>query len=193
MTLAHDALIEVRVFQKAHANKKWHKEPEIKEDDLVYLSTKNITMPKDRANKLVAKYIGPYRVTRAIPENSNYVLELPAELTRRRIHLRFHVSLLRLHYPNDDVLFLNRERAEPYDFSAPDDAEWFVDEIVRHRWKGRNIEFLVKWNMGDSTCEPLGNCNELVALDQYLMLMDIKEWQELPKRVTKTSQASGGQ
>ena len=187
MTLAHDALIETRVFQKTYADKKRRKEPEIKEDEFVYLSTKNITMPKDRASKLVPKYIGPYRVVKAIPEILNYVLELPAELTKRRIHPRFHVSLLRLHYPNDDALFLNRERAEPYDFSAPDDAEWFVDEIVGHRWKGRNVEFLVKWNMGDSTWEPLGNCNELTALYQYLMLMNIKEWKELMKRVMKMS------
>ena len=187
MTLAHDALIETRVFQKTYANKKRREEPEIKEDKFVYLSTKNITMPKDRASKLVPKYIGLYRVVKAIPEISNYVLELPAELTKRRIHPRFHVSLLRPHYPNDDALFPNRERAEPYNFGTPDDAEWFVDEIVGHRWKGRNVEFLVKWNMGDSTWEPLGNCNELAALDQYLMLMNIKEWKELTKRVTKMS------
>jgi hypothetical protein len=29
----------------------------------------------------------------------------------------------------------------------------------------------VKWNLGNSTWEPLGNCNELVAMDDYLTLM----------------------
>jgi hypothetical protein len=156
---------------------------------MVYLSTKNVSMPKGRASKLVLRYVGPYKVTKAIPSSSNYELELPAELVRRRIHPRFHVSLLRPHQPNDDALFPNRKKAEPYDFSAPDDTEWTVDELVGHRWKGRKVEFLVKWNLGDSTWEPLGNCSELAALDNYLTLMNVKDWKELPKRMTKTSRA----
>jgi len=28
---------------------------------------------------------------------------------------------------------------------TPDKTEWYVDKIVSHCWKGRNIEFLVKW------------------------------------------------
>ena len=184
ITLAHDALIEVRVFQQHHADKRWHDEPNLKEDDLVYLSTKNLAMPKGRASKLVPKFVGPYKITKALPSTSNYTLELPEELAKRQVHLKFHVSLLRPHYPNDDVLFPNRMKAEPYDFGTPEDAEWYVNEIVRHCWKGRNIEFLVKWNLGDSTWESLSNCNELAAMDGYLMLMDVRDWQELPRKVT---------
>jgi hypothetical protein len=189
MAIAHDTLIEARVFQKIYADKKRCSEPEIKEGDMVYLSTKNISMPKGRASKLVPRYVGPYKVTKAIPSSSNYELELPAELVRRRIHPRFHVSLLRPHQPNDDALFPNRKKAELYDFGAPDDAEWTVDELVGHRWKGRKVEFLVKWNLGDSTWEPLGNCSELAALDNYLTLMNVKDWKKLPKRMTKMSRA----
>jgi hypothetical protein len=151
MALAHDTLTEAWVFQKVHTNKRQCNKSEIKEDNLVYLSMKNISMPKGRASKLVPKYIGPYRVMRAIPLTSNYKLELPMELIYRRIHPRFHISLLRPHQPNDNNLFLNRKRTEPYDFGTPDNAEWYVDEIVEHRWKERNIEFLVKWNIGNST------------------------------------------
>ena len=97
------------------------------------------------------------------------------------------MGLLRPHCPNDDTLFPNRRKMQPYDFGALDKTEWYVDEIVGHHWKGRNIEFLVKWNLGDSTWEPLTNCNELEVLDNYLMLNDIKNWQDLPKRVTVTS------
>jgi hypothetical protein len=114
-----------------YANKKRHSEPKIKEGDMVYLSTKNISMPKGRASKLVPRYVRPYKVTKAIPSSSNYRLELPAELVRR-IHPRFHVSLLRPHQPNNDALFLNRKRAESYDFGAPDDAKWTVDKLVGH-------------------------------------------------------------
>ena len=60
MALAHDAIIATRVFQKHHADKRQRTEPPIKAGDLVYLSTKNLSMPKGRASKLVPKYIGPY-------------------------------------------------------------------------------------------------------------------------------------
>jgi len=129
----------------------------------------------------------------AIPSTSNYELELPMELIKRRIHNRFHMSLLRPHNPNDNALFPSRRKAQLYDFSTPDETEWYVDEIIGHHWKGRNIEFLVKWNLGDSTWEPVSNCNELEALDNYLMLSNIKRWWDLPKRVTMTSQRSGNQ
>ena len=97
------------------------------------------------------------------------------------------MGLLRPHYPNNNILFPNRMKAEPYDFGTPEDTEWYVDEIVGHRWKGRSIDLLVKWNLGESTWEPLANCNELAALDVYLTLLDIKDWQDLPRRVTETS------
>jgi hypothetical protein len=154
--------------------------------DLVYLSMKNLSMPKGHASKLVPKYIGPYRVTKATPSTSNYDLELPPELVRRRVHLRFHINRLKPHHPNDDALFPNQQSPDPYNFGAPGDAEWYIDEIIGHRWKGRNIEFLVKWNQGDSTWEPLNNCNELVAMDEYLTLMGVQDWPTLPKRVTCT-------
>ena len=57
-------------------------QPEIKINNLVYLSTKNIAMPKGRANKLVPKYVGPNKITKAIPSTSNYELELPMELVK---------------------------------------------------------------------------------------------------------------
>jgi hypothetical protein len=146
-----------------------------------------MAMPKGRAGKLMPKFIGPYNITKMYPETSNYTLELPPELAKRQVHPKYHVSLLRPHHPNDDVLFPNRRKAEPYNFGAPEDAEWYIDEIVRQQQKGRSVEFLVKWNLGDSTWEPLGNCNEPVALDNYLTLMNVKRWQDLPNRVTKMS------
>ena len=82
MTLVHDALIKDRIFQQKYTNQKQHKEPEIKINDLVYLSTKNTAMPKGRASKLVPKYVGPYKITKAIPSTTNYELELPMELVK---------------------------------------------------------------------------------------------------------------
>jgi hypothetical protein len=143
-------------------------------------------MPKARASKLVPKFIGPYRVLKTYSETSNYDLELPAELARRRLHNKFHVGLLRPHYPNDDSLFPNRKSLDPYDFGTPDAAKWIVEEIMVHRWKGCAIEFKVKWNLGDSTWEPLQNCNELWALDSYVKLMGIEDWDKLPHKLAAT-------
>ena len=94
MATAHDSIIAARVFQRHAANAKRRKEPSIKKDDLVYLSTDKLSMPKGRAGKLLPKFVGPYRVLEANPSTSNYLLELPEELKRRRIHPRFHVGRL---------------------------------------------------------------------------------------------------
>jgi len=97
----HEAIIVSRVFQQHYANAHSHQEPTIKQGDLVYLATKNLSLPKGRASKLVPKYVGPYKVLQAYPETSNYTLELPSELVKRQVHPKFHVSLLRLHKPNE--------------------------------------------------------------------------------------------
>jgi len=60
----HDAIIEARTFQMERANKRRRQEPDIAVGDLVYLSTKHLNIPKNRAQKLCPKYIGPYRVGR---------------------------------------------------------------------------------------------------------------------------------
>ena len=46
----------------------------------MYLSTKNLNLPKGRARKLCPKYIGPYKVAKANPDSLTYMLELPMVL-----------------------------------------------------------------------------------------------------------------
>jgi hypothetical protein len=136
MAVAHDVLIEVQVFQTYYADRRQCKEPDIKVDNLVYLSTKSMAMPKGRARKLMPKFIKPYKVIKTYPETSNYMLELLPELTKRRVYLKYHVSLCRPHHPNNDVLLLpNRRKAEPYNFSAPEDTEWYIDKIIGYQQK----------------------------------------------------------
>ena len=62
---AHDAILENRILQAFHANKKRRIDPEYKRDNFVYLSTKNLTLLKGRARKLVPKFIGPYKILEA--------------------------------------------------------------------------------------------------------------------------------
>ena len=54
---AHDAIIEARTFQANKANKRCGDEPAIAKGDLVYLLTKNLSLPKNRARKLCPMYI----------------------------------------------------------------------------------------------------------------------------------------
>jgi hypothetical protein len=84
----HDAIIENRVSQTFHANKKCRASPGYQRGDRVYLSTKNLTLPKGRARKLVPRFIGPYQVTEAHNEASTVTIELPPELVSRasRLH-----------------------------------------------------------------------------------------------------------
>jgi len=179
---AHNAIIESRVFQAKNANTKHSEEPKIKAGDLVYLLTRNLNLPKGWAQKLCPKYVGPYKVLQAKPESSNYMLELPTALQERRIHPTFHVSLLRPYQASNDALFLDRVHPEPYDFGAPDDSEWFVDELLGHHWDGRQLEFQVRWSLGDTTWEPSASCKDLSALDRYLELQGVQHPAQLSRR-----------
>ncbi|KAK0211843.1 hypothetical protein IW262DRAFT_1250846, partial [Armillaria fumosa] len=106
-------------------------------------------------------------------ETSTYTLQLPLTLQNRRIHPTFHISLLHPYHPNNDELFPNRFQPEPYDFGADDNAEWFIDDIVGHRWSNRKLELQIRWSLGDTMWEPLSNCKDLAALDRYLEVMGV--------------------
>ena len=102
--------------------------------DFVYLSTRNLTLPKGRAKKLQPKYIGLYKVVEAHTAALTIRLELPPGLTARRVHPTFHMSLVWAHIPNNDERFPHRDMAMCYDFGAADKPKWFIDEILAHRW-----------------------------------------------------------
>jgi hypothetical protein len=179
---AHDALIANRVLQTHYANKRRLQEPDIKVGTKMYLSTENLNLPKGRARKLLPRFIGPFPVKEVFPSTSNYLLELPKELANRRIHPKFHISRLRPHVPNDDERFPRRDVQTFYDFGLPEEAEWFVDEIIGHRWTRNKLDLQVRWSLGDVTWEPLSTCNELAALDNYLVLHGVDNPKNLHKR-----------
>jgi hypothetical protein len=56
---AYDAILEHRMDQTFHANRKCRESEIYAVDDRVYLSIENLTLPKERARKLVPWYIGP--------------------------------------------------------------------------------------------------------------------------------------
>ena len=94
----------------------------------------------------------------------------------------FHVSLLRAYYASNDAMFPNRAHPEPYDFGAPDKHKWFVDELLRHQWKGKHLEFEVRWSLDDTTWKTFKTCKELEALDRYLEIQGVCHPVELQRR-----------
>ncbi|KAK0185565.1 hypothetical protein F5146DRAFT_890650, partial [Armillaria mellea] len=70
-----------------------------------------------------------------------------------------------------------------YDFGTPDTAEWFIDEIVGHRWDNKGkLLYHVRWSMGDTTWKLHSNCKELAALDRYLETMGVRISSQLPRK-----------
>lgn len=186
---AHDALISSRVDQTTGANRSRREDFPIRIGDKVYLSTEDLNVPKGRARKLVPKYIGPYEVIQVIPGKSAYKIKLPPELERRRIHPVYHISKLRPHVSNDDSLFPGREARRFYDFGNDPEDEWTVSEIADHAWATRAKEptFLIKWEYGDETWQPLKDVKDLTALDNYLELMGVESPEQLPKKTRGSS------
>jgi hypothetical protein len=84
---AHDAIIESHTFQHHHTNKQRHDDPEIHKNDLMYLSTKNLSLPKGRASKLLPQFISPY--SKGQPDN----LQLYARATPRTHQLKNSPSI----------------------------------------------------------------------------------------------------
>ena len=117
-----------------HYSNKHHK-PGVKYqiNNLVYLLTKNLTLPKHRAQKLMPKFIGPYKIIKVVNESLDVTLELPQEFKDRKINPTFHTSLVRPYIKNNDILFPKRETKVYYDFGNDKDQEWLVKEILASR------------------------------------------------------------
>ncbi|KNZ72720.1 hypothetical protein J132_02155 [Termitomyces sp. J132] len=174
-----------------HANNCWGDELAIDKGGLVYLSTKNLNLPKGQASKLSPKWVGPYKVLEAEPSMSNYVLELLTALQAQRIIPKFHVLLLRPYSASNNALFPNCTTPEPYDFGTANDQEWFVDDLIGHRWtQSGDLKFEVCWSLGDTTWEPLANCKLLAVMDHYLELQGVKRPRHLSQCALRANRAA---
>jgi len=57
--------------------------------------------PKGLAQKLIPKFIRPYKVLRDF-KNQSFQIDLPSHLKQRGVHNVFHAALIRIHVLNDD-------------------------------------------------------------------------------------------
>src|ERR1700761_7771076 len=175
--VAHDAIIAKRVKQTIQANRK-RRPAELTVGDLVYLSTKNLKLPKGRARKLTPKYIGPFPITKVLEPGASFQLKLSEELKIRGINPTFHASLLRVHIPNDDRRFPGRQLHQLPGFGAVPN-EWAVDRILSHSGQGRDALFEVKWKSGDVTWLQYAEVKHLEPLKSYLEAMGISKVAQL--------------
>jgi hypothetical protein len=175
----HDAMISTQVKQTRLANQR-HKPAPFAEGDFVYLSTKNLSFPKDQSRKLAPKYVGPFKIIKDFG-NSSYKLELPSELKRKGIHPSFHASLLQIHQPNNDRRFPG---CTIHQVSAlgDDPAEWAVEKILSSLRKGEDLKFEVLWKSGDQSWAPLSEIKHLNALKAYLEAFSIDHTSKLPEK-----------
>ena len=116
--------------------------------DKVLLSTTNLRWKMRVTPKLLARYIGPFVIKRALSP-LNYELELPPSLS---IHPVFHISKLREYVESNSDRFPTR--SPPLSRPPPNiinDHEEFEVEAIRdsriRRWTDKKMyhQYLVKW------------------------------------------------
>jgi hypothetical protein len=74
--------------------------------------------------------MGPYKILQDYG-NSFFKIDLPAELKKRGIHSNFHLSLLRIHVPNDNRLFPGRQESQLGNGTKVEE-EQAVEKILSH-------------------------------------------------------------
>lgn len=145
---AKDSLTAAKISQAHHANKDRAPDHEFKIGDRVLLATahcrRDYMQKKDgRVAKFMPRFDGPFEVTTAFPESSTYTLHLPDS---SKIHRTFHSSLLRPCIENDNELFPSRTLERPGPIVTEDgEAEYYIDQIIDERTRGRGKQFLVCW------------------------------------------------
>ena len=60
------------------------------------------------------KFIGPYKILKAMNESSNVTLELPQEFKDRKINPTFHTTLVRPYIKNNDIQYYSQKGTLKY-------------------------------------------------------------------------------
>ena len=141
---------------KVYADKHRRPAPEYKPGDQVLLRTKCFKLQSQLCKKLAPRYVGPFKVIKAIePHKLAYKIELPPHLAR--MHPVFHVSALK-----EYKFFEGNYTPPPLPDIIDGEMEYEVDWIEKTRYSGRRRQYLVHWLGYDNpTWEPfecLTNC-----------------------------------
>ncbi|KZV89705.1 hypothetical protein EXIGLDRAFT_582451, partial [Exidia glandulosa HHB12029] len=123
-------------------------------------------IPKGHARKLVPKYIGPFEILEVMEHGSAYKLDLPPDMTKRRIHPTFNANLLRLHVANDDERFPSRTWEQVTQISLGT-TNREITEIVGFKKGDNGFIFYCRWSDKHVTEEALEKVRELPVFAEY--------------------------
>jgi len=167
--VAHDNILKAQTRLTKNANKHRHPHP-FKVGDMVMVSTKeldleNFTTQPNHA--LSARFIGPYRILKAVGETS-FRVQYPAHVG---LHPVIHASQLKLYHTPE--AFPDRPPVNRAVGRIPTKDDWLVKSIVGHCMNNQVREYLVSWRdrpSSDHAWVPgknLENAHDLLA--QYDM------------------------
>lgn len=107
-----------------------------KKGDRVWLEAKNLKLGYNK--KISTRREGPFKIEKVLGPVT-YQLKLPPHW---KIHDVFHATLLSPYRENE--IYGEHEHRPPPDLIEGEE-EYEVERIVKHRKRGRNFQYLVKW------------------------------------------------
>jgi hypothetical protein len=167
-------LLDHNSRMKQQADKKRKDHPFL-EGDQCWLSSKHFSW-KHGSRKLCPKYMGPFKILRAVGPSS-FAIELPSDW---RIYNVFHVSKLKPVHPQTRYMYPDPSKVVD---GVP---QWEVNTIVKHRvLKTGKIEYLVNWTGFGVEYNSWLNEDQLQGspqlLDQYHKMKLLNpQWGNLP-------------
>ena len=124
--------------------------------DLVLLTTHGLALTGTE-NKLTTRWLGPFPVV-GIVNNNAYTLRLPTQL--QALHATFNIDKLKRYHSTEQFATRPAQMNRPPPDALADsngDQQWEVERVTAQRYKGRRMEFLVRWRgypIEESTWEP---------------------------------------
>ncbi|PCH33279.1 hypothetical protein WOLCODRAFT_46209, partial [Wolfiporia cocos MD-104 SS10] len=97
-------------------------------------------------------------------------VDLLSSLRRRGVHDVFHVSLLRMHEPNDDWLFPGRLASQISELEDQD-SEWAINKLTSHIGSGLDSVSEAVWKSSDCTWVSYSTISHLDVICTYLDLV----------------------
>ena len=145
IVMARDRHAEAKTKQTTYANQHCRPEPDYKVGEKAYLETKDLRLrikQKGRSAKFYSRYVGPFEISKAQPDTSNYTLKLPDEY---QIHPKVHARRLKRAHENDPILFPGRVPPESMrkttsilsrrfwtiEWTERSESFWFIGKVIR--------------------------------------------------------------
>lgn len=158
---AQAAIAAAQERQEEYANRARQVAEQFRVGDKVWLRLRNVKT--DRPSRKLDWPNAKYEVVDLIGSHACKLNTPPG------IHPVFHVSLLK-RAADDPLPSQQQDDTQPPAIIAEDtgEQEWFVEEILQARKKGRSFQVLVKWvGYVKPTWEPLSAFEETEALDRF--------------------------